>query len=213
MPHPIDAVAEELRPLVRGLAGVGATGLHAYLRTLRATCRLELEGREVLARLPRYVLCFWHTFTVPGFLTIMATQEGRPMAALCHPALHLLMWETLGRRLGWQVVMGSSGHGGKEAAERIIESLREGYSTFVCPDGPSGPARHVKRGALYIASKASAPIVPLAIECDRALWLPRWDRFCLPLPSAIVRVRCGEPVHVAHDALPEAEALLAEALG
>src|SRR5262245_57230351 len=117
---------------------------------LQATCRLEIERRDRLTPLRSYILCYWHTFAMPGFLALTATQEGRRLAALCHRALHLLMWGRLGQRLGWRVVMGSSGHGGMEAADRIVASLSEGYSTFVCPDGPAGPARRIKRGALYM---------------------------------------------------------------
>jgi len=109
--------------------------------------------------------------------------------------------------------MGSAGHGGIEAAERIAESLAEGYSTFVCPDGPSGPARRLKRGVLHMASKAGTPIVPMRISSDRAVWLPRWDRFCLPLPSATVRVRCEEAIRVTEEGFDEAEARLVAALG
>jgi hypothetical protein len=54
--HPLDAVAKEIRPLVQSLASVGATGLHAYLRALLATCRVEIENHEILARLPNYIL-------------------------------------------------------------------------------------------------------------------------------------------------------------
>jgi lysophospholipid acyltransferase (LPLAT)-like uncharacterized protein len=46
--------------------------------------------------------------------------------------------------------LGSTGHGGQQALDRIILHLQNGYSTLVAVDGPAGPRHRVKRGALDI---------------------------------------------------------------
>ena len=211
--HPLDDVPRPLRPLVAGYARGGAALLHGYLRLLFRTCRIEIERGEVLASLPNYILCYWHTWAVPGFAVIARIQGERRFASLCHPAWHLLIWEDLGKKLGWRVVMGSSGHGGALAAHRITRWLEQGYSTFICPDGPRGPLHRPKRGALHMALAARVPIVPLRIECDRALRLPRWDRFCIPLPGATIRVSCEPAIRVTEETFEAAERALIEALG
>jgi lysophospholipid acyltransferase (LPLAT)-like uncharacterized protein len=47
-----------------------------------------------------------------------------------------------------KIVLGSSGYSGKEAADQLVEYLKKGYSTVLSPDGPSGPAFQMKKGAL-----------------------------------------------------------------
>jgi lysophospholipid acyltransferase (LPLAT)-like uncharacterized protein len=211
--HPLDGASPALRPLLVGYAETGAAALHGYLRSVLATSRVELEHGEILAGLPSYILCYWHTWVIAGFVVILGTQADRRIVTFCHPAWPLLAWDTLGKKVGWRIVMGSSGHGGAAAVDRIIESLQQGYSTFVCPDGPSGPLHRMRRGALQMALAARVPIVPLRMECDRALRLPGWDRMCVPLPWSTLRVRVGTPIHVTEATLASAEAALLEALG
>jgi lysophospholipid acyltransferase (LPLAT)-like uncharacterized protein len=54
----------------------------------------------------------------------------------------------------------------------------------------------VKRGAVFLASRAGKPLVPVACASSRAWVLSSWDRFRVPLPFARVVVAYGEPIRV-----------------
>ncbi len=198
-------------PLLRAYGYVGANAIYGALRLLSRTCDVVIDNGEALSAHASYVLCYWHADAVSGFVFIFTRRE--PFAALCHPAWQLEPWKVLGEMLRWRVALGSSGHGGKDAAQKVIDWLREGHSTFVCPDGPAGPPRALKRGVLHMAAAARAPIIPLVFEPRAALTLPRWDRMRVPLPFSTLRVRCGEPIWVEEDTLEEAARRLAAALG
>jgi lysophospholipid acyltransferase (LPLAT)-like uncharacterized protein len=111
-----------------------------------------------------------------------------------------------------RIFLGSSGHGGREAAERLMHDLRAGRWSGIAPDGPAGPARVAKRGVGHIAAQTGVPIVPLRFTLSRALALPTWDRKRLPLPFSTITVRFGRPIAVDAGNFDEAIREMAEAL-
>jgi lysophospholipid acyltransferase (LPLAT)-like uncharacterized protein len=93
-----------------------------------------------------------------------------------------------------------------EAARLSLELARigsEGASPVVSPDGPSGPQRRAKPGALIVAREAGLPLQPWAVAV-RPPWRlrGRWDRHIVPLPfcrlrveeAPMLRVRRREPL-------------------
>ena len=98
-----------------------------------------------------------------------------------------------------RIILGSSGHGGREAAERLVQELRDGRWTGIAPDGPGGPPRVAKRGVGHIAAQTGAPIVPLQFTLSRALELPTWDRKRLPCRSPRSRCASAQPIFVDRD--------------
>lgn len=128
---------------------------------------------------------------------MLGLGRATPLAALCHPVWYLKQWELLARHYGWGIVMGSTGHRGREAADELVGRLRDGCSTFVCPDGPRGPGHEAKRGVAYMALQSGAPIVPLAFRYSRVFALPTWDRMRLAAPGSRIDVHVGAPIRVA----------------
>jgi lysophospholipid acyltransferase (LPLAT)-like uncharacterized protein len=98
-------------------------------------------------------------------------------------------------RLGFVVVRGSSSRGGTGALLACIRHMREdGLSPAITLDGPRGPRHQTKDGAIFLASQAKAPILPVRALPDRCFrFTPSWDRFELPLPFSKVRVVYGDP--------------------
>ena len=69
---------------------------------------------------------------------------------------------------------------------------REGWSLVVSCDGPFGPYRVAKPGALIVAREAGIPIQPWAISVRPPFRLTRrWDRMLIPLPFGRIRVHQG----------------------
>jgi lysophospholipid acyltransferase (LPLAT)-like uncharacterized protein len=74
---------------------------------------------------------------------------------------------------------------------------REGASLAVSPDGPVGPYRRAKPGALIVARESGLPLQPWAIRARPALRLKgRWDRHLLPLPFCRLEVVEALPIVV-----------------
>ncbi len=91
-----------------------------------------------------------------------------------------------------------------ERAEAAALSLqmarlgREGSTLVVSPDGPVGPYRRAKPGALIVARESGLPLQPWAVSARPAVRLRgRWDRHVVPLPFARLRVEEGDLIRVA----------------
>lgn len=135
------------------------------------------------------VLTFWH---------------GQQMPLLCWPdrrrAAVLVSWSKDGQlqagvmtALGLAVRRGSSSRGGAEGVRRLARLMRaSGRDAAFAVDGPRGPARQAKPGALWAARLTGAAVVPLAAACERAWVLGRtWDGFQIPRPWSRVVVVAG----------------------
>lgn len=186
--------------------------LYLLVLLLRFTCRIRVEGEELLRDHPGLIYCTWHQ-NIPCIFVAFHRLR-RPQAWMNHPAwfmkpIHVLLWLVGVRRL----VLGSTGHNGKEAADRLVGDLRRGYSTLILPDGPHGPAQQLKKGALHMAAQAGLPIVALRVRLSRCFTLGTWDRKRIPYPGSRITLACSPPMFVREEDLEEGAAELGRALG
>lgn len=101
--------------------------------------------------------------------------------------------------LGFKVIRGSKGKKGAiEATLHMIETLKKGENCAMMVDGPKGPAKVVKDGAIKIAKLAGVPIVPLCWYSSNFNWVrfPSWDRFSLPICNVNLINLYGNPIYV-----------------
>ncbi len=89
-------------------------------------------------------------------------------------------------KFGFQFVRGSSRRGGEEAKKLLLNALKEGYDIFLTPDGPTGPPRIVKPGAIELALLSGSPIFLIFVSATRGFQFKTWDKFCIPLPFSKV---------------------------
>jgi lysophospholipid acyltransferase (LPLAT)-like uncharacterized protein len=82
----------------------------------------------------------------------------------------------------------------------LIRGARAGHDLALTPDGPRGPARRVKTGALAVAQLTGLPLIPMAVGASSAWRLSSWDSFLVPRPFSDVRVGYREPMWVPRDA-------------
>lgn len=121
-------------------------------------------------------------------------------------------------RFGMRAVRGSSGHGGRDALDAMVEALREGgVSAGVIVDGPRGPALEAKVGALVLARATGLPVVPGTWWARPLVRVQSWDRTIVPLPFSRIVFAFAPPLFVepaATDAaLEEARVDLTRRLG
>ncbi len=74
-----------------------------------------------------------------------------------------------------KIILGSTGHSGRDAAELLLGHLRRGCSTVLNPDGPHGPAYVLKKGILHLSLKSGKPIVALRFSPSSFRILKTWD--------------------------------------
>lgn len=190
------------RPRVQAaLAAVLAAWLGFAHRTTRwrleidpAAASLFREGAPLILalwheRLPPMV-CQWTRFPDaadrpphPLHFVISAHRDGRLIARIA-------------RRVGVEVVEGSSTRGGREALSRMLTLLAGGGAAVgITPDGPRGPRRVCQPGVAALAQLSGRPVVCAAASVRRHLRLGSWDRMMLALPFTSGALVVGPPQH------------------
>lgn len=88
----------------------------------------------------------------------------------------------------------SDGVGAGGALRAMRRALSEGADVLIAADGPGGPRHVAKTGALLLAWKSGADVLPVGCAASPALRAPRWDRHLVPLPGARVLTVMGAPI-------------------
>jgi hypothetical protein len=195
-------MAEEIGQGFRALAGLVELVAPFAVRRLMATCRITIVNpeveRETLSSRP-VIGALWHQ-TVIG---AAARFDRRPFVIMVSRSRDGEIGAAILRGFGMKTVRGSSSRGGREALQEIIERGREGRTLGLILDGPRGPARVAKIGAVVAAKETGLPIVPVAMHLPDAWHLRSWDRTAIPKPFSRIWYQYGEPVAVAKGASNE----------
>jgi lysophospholipid acyltransferase (LPLAT)-like uncharacterized protein len=173
---------------------------YLLIRALGATARFEVEGREnweAAARDGRQpIYTFWHDQIMLGTyffrrrgIVVMTSRsfDGEYIARFI-------------QRFGYGAARGSSSRGAVSALVEMIRLARRGCPTGFSIDGPRGPRRVAKMGAVLLAKKTGCPVLPFTLNPARYYAAPSWDRLQVPFPFTRVRVLIAPPIHVAPDA-------------
>ena len=144
----------------------------------------------------------------------LPVKTGVEYAWMNHPIWYMRPVHVVLARNGvTKLALGSSGHDGQAALARLVGWLADGCATALAVDGPGGPARVVKRGALELAVRTGLPIVAIRFEYSRALRLPGWDRKWMPVPGSHVAVVESAPLIVRRSNFESQRARLKALLG
>ena len=191
-------------------AGILGRGL---LGGLSVTWRVRVEGEQSWLRFRRegkaVILVVWHEQLLP--LAHQIRDRGTVALVSGHRDGEYIA--RVIERMGITTVRGSSTRGGIRGLKGLIRAARKGHDLALTPDGPRGPARSFKPGALLAAQLTGLPVVPMAASASAAWRFGSWDRFMIPRPFAVVRVAYGEPRWVDRNAGREARELLSQELG
>ena len=194
------------RRLTRGrlwLYKIAAPIAIALMRLVIGWCRVvRILGAEhinaALARAPSFIPVYWHQHQLFCAKYLFEQRDaGVKLGVLISPSVDGEFGAIIVRRLGGEVIRGSSTHTGARALRDFYQALvHEGISPVIAPDGPRGPPWKFKPGALLLAQLSQRPIVPLCYVASRA-WKISWDRFVIPKFGARIVIAVGEPVYVA----------------
>ena len=174
--------------------------VYAYVTFVGWTTRSRVLNAGIPEKIhaggERFIYAFWHQRQV--FFTW--SHRDAEAAVLVSKSKDGEMIADTMRLSRIDAVRGSSSRGGAAAAREMVEILRSGRDVGITPDGPKGPARKVKEGAVRVAQLSGMPIVPIANALSNKLEFAKaWDRFQVPLPFGRSVVTYGEPVRVGPD--------------
>jgi lysophospholipid acyltransferase (LPLAT)-like uncharacterized protein len=140
-----------------------------------------------------YVLLCWHEVLLP----VLWHHRWRGIAAVVSEARDGEYLAGLARSLGYRLIRGSSSRGQTRALLGAVRALGDGIPVGITPDGPRGPRRELKTGALVAAQKAGAVVLPVHAAAGAAWRARSWDRFVVPQPWTGVRLAYGPVFTVA----------------
>jgi lysophospholipid acyltransferase (LPLAT)-like uncharacterized protein len=180
----------EIRFRAAGVLGLGLLG--GLFTTTRASRSGQERYRALHRAGQRVVFVFWHQQLLP--LVHYHRGEGIVVLVSEHGDGEYITRVIL--RHGFGVARGSSTRGGSQGLRQLVRAAREGHDLAITPDGPRGPARVFKPGALVAARLTGLPVVPLAVAASSAWHVNSWDRFMVPRPLARLHIAYGEPIEV-----------------
>jgi hypothetical protein len=173
---------------------------YVLINLIGRTTRFEVEGWEHWeastrdGRQPIYT--FWHNRVFLGTyffrrrgIVVMTSRsfDGEYIARFI-------------QRFGYGAARGSSSRGAVGALVEMIKLMRQGRPGGFTIDGPRGPRYVAKMGAVLLAKKTGAPILPFTVNAARYYAVPSWDAFQVPYPFTRARVLIAPPIHVPPDA-------------
>ncbi|KAB2924753.1 MAG: lysophospholipid acyltransferase family protein [Bacteroidetes bacterium] len=166
-----------------------------WCRTLRIT-RVGAGPADALRASGRnYVAAFWHGTMFTGWY-LLRPVGGERMSALVSQSKDGAYLSAMLERWGFTMIRGSSHIGGKEAMQLMTAAVSGGSSLAITPDGPRGPKREMKMGAVRTAQKCGVPLLLIGIAAERQRVMGSWDAFELPMPFSRVTAVYSEPVTV-----------------
>ena len=173
---------------------------YCLINLIGRTIKFEVIGWEnhekifAAGELPIYV--FWHERI---FLTTYWWRNRR-IVVLTSKSFDGEYIARFIQRFGYGAVRGSSTRGGVGAVVEMVRLMRAGCTTAFTIDGPKGPPRIAKMGAVLLAKKSGQPILPVTMALERRWIAPTWDSFQVPKPFSRAAVFVAEPIYVPPDA-------------
>jgi hypothetical protein len=173
---------------------------YVLINVIGRTVRFSVEGREHLEaaaagdRQPIYTC--WHNrvflstyfFRRRGIVVMTSRSfDGEYIARFI-------------QRFGYGASRGSSSRGAVGALVEMIKLVRQGRPAGFMIDGPRGPRHVAKMGAVLLAKKTGAAVLPFSVNAERYYAAPSWDGFQIPYPFTRARVLIAPPIRVPPDA-------------
>lgn len=176
--------------------------LRIWFATLRVT--VKLDDPELHWAKPAYgrnvIYVCWHEI----LLMAIERMKDRQFIGLISKSKDGEFFARTAKWLGWSFVRGSSSRSGAEATLALQRTLAERVGRIgIAGDGPRGPARKIKPGAVFLAAKTNAIIVPAGACFEHAWRTKSWDRMYLPRPFSRAILRAGTGIEVPADATDE----------
>ena len=164
------------------------------------TIRVEQSGRRNLIRFRKanmpVIFVFWHGRLLP----LVYAHRHRSAVVLVSEHGDGEYLSRIVERFGFATVRGSSTRGGIGGLRGLIRAAQRGHDLALTPDGPQGPNRVMKPGALAVARLTGLPLVPVGVGGTSTWVTNSWDGFMVPKPFSTVRIAYGHPRLISREA-------------
>jgi hypothetical protein len=166
------------------------------MRVWFATCKVRVHNPENLPD-PEVtgqplVATFWH-YSIIYFFYFMRGRRATAVVSASRDGEYIAR---LAGRFGFAVVRGSRNRKGVEALKGMLRAVAGGSSVAVVADGSQGPPRLAQPGAILVASRSGARVLPMAWSASRYFTIRSWDRTVIPKPFATIDYYYGEPISI-----------------
>jgi lysophospholipid acyltransferase (LPLAT)-like uncharacterized protein len=191
----MDEVPLKKRILAKVVPPLGAL----TLRSLAVSWKVKEAGQVSLSPLAEpkepKIYAVWHEAALAA--AFYRDQPVHPLASKSFDGE--LISRTL-ERLGYlRPARGSSTRGGLSGALEMQRYLDQGEHALITVDGPKGPRRKAKSGAIKLSQISGCPVVPVAFSCWPKVRVKSWDRMLVPLPLAKGVFWYGPELHFSKD--------------
>lgn len=165
----------------------------AIVRGIGRTLKIEVRGEENLPTGVSVIYSGWHG---KSFIPAQVFYK-KGVWALFSLSNDGELQSRIFRRLGFQILRGSTGASGPRAILSAVKVLKQpGTEMAITPDGPRGPAGVVQGGVVLMAQRSGAALVPVGSAAQRAWRAKSWDRYMFPKPFSKALMLFGEPLYV-----------------
>ena len=172
--------------------------LYWLILLIGKTVRFTVVGAENDDPGQPQVVCFWHNRIPIG--TYFFRRRG--IVVMSSRSFDSEYIARFIQRFGYGAARGSSTRGARAALIQMIRAVRAGRSAGFSVEGPPGPVYVAKPGALLLAAKTGAPILPFSVTLEHCWRLRSWDRIEIPRPFTRAIAVIGEPFQVASGTEP-----------
>ncbi len=173
---------------------IGQYIISIAVSVLCKTLRVTVTNSETLEQLAKenknFIFAFWHgTMLLPWHL-----NRNKNVAALTSKSKDGDLLARLLKSWNYQVIRGSSSSGGEIALGIMVDYARNKNSVAITPDGPRGPAKKLKAGAVVTAKKSGLPLVLIGVGYNKKRVLRNWDSFQIPAFFSKANAIYSEPI-------------------
>ena len=163
---------------------------------LRKTVRLTIVGddnfKSVMNGGGKAIFTFWHgNMIIP---MIRHIDEGVVVLVSEHGDGEIIA--NVLSSLGYGLVRGSTTRGGAKALKEMMKRFKKPGIIAITPDGPKGPYRELKIGAVHLSQRTGVPILPMSTYTNKPKFLSSWDKFLFVKPFVHGVLIYGKPISV-----------------
>lgn len=181
------------------LLRVVPVSLALLMRLWFSTCRVRVHNPENFPNPKKtgkpVIASFWHYSIIYLFYFV----RGHRVTAMVSASRDGEYIARLGKQFGYAAARGSRNNKGVEGLKALFRAIRNGDNCALVADGSQGPPRIAQPGAILLASRSGAPVVPMVWSADRYFAVRSWDRTVIPQPFSRIDYYYGEPILVPAD--------------
>ena len=167
--------------------------LKFFLFLVFASCKWKIHNLSSFSRAKKksspILLCCWHSRfllvakflnkrNIPVWAGSSTHRDSQIMAKILHS------WK-------FKLIRGSSRRGWRNVLKTMMSLLRKNAIIAVTNDGPKGPARVAKKGAVMLAYKQGSQILSVSGSVSNYWCLNSWDKTIIPKPFSTIHIQFG----------------------